>query len=376
MTIQPIMRSRRQRVRRSLSFLLVAVLAAAAGCGGDTQSVAGFNQTNLVSNVAGKALNTDPNLVDTRGIASPSMGAWMVANAGTGTATAYDGNGDLVPAGTGTVVTIAPASASPAGSRGVPSGVVANPTSGFVISGPAGTAPSQFIFSTFDGTIAGWSAAADATNAITVVDNSALEALYTGLAMGSNPTGGTFLYAASFRADAIDVFDETFAPVVPSGNFTDSRLPTNYAPYGIENIAGNLYVAYARKNAQTAAAIPGQGAGYVSVFDTQGNFVRRFTSQGQLNAPWGIAQAPASFGRFGGALIVSNTGDGHINAFDPVSGHFLGQLQRPTGGSITIRGLWGINFGNGGTAGSVETLYFTAGPSGGVEGLFGSLVPG
>lgn len=368
------MRPCRQRVCYGV-FLFLG-LAAVAGCGSDNQSVAGFTQTNLVGNLAGKATITDPNLVDPRGIVAPPAGAWMVANAGSGTSTAYDGNGDLVPAGSGTVVTIAPGAASPSGSKGVPSGVVANLTSGFVITAPAGAAPSDFIFATFDGTIAGWSATVDASNAITVVDNSASGAFYTGVAIGSNPTGGAFLYVASFRADAITVFDEDFAPITPSGSFIDSRLPTNYAPYGIENIAGNIYVTYARQNAQRTEPVPGDGAGYVSVFDTQGNFVRRFTSQGQLNVPWGIAQAPASFGRFGGALIIGNSGDGQLNAFDPVSGHFLGQLQKPSGGAVTIRGLWGIGFGNGGTAGSVDTLYFTAGPAGGTEGLFGTLVPG
>jgi uncharacterized protein (TIGR03118 family) len=372
------MRPRRHRVccRSWLVLGLAAIVAAVSGCGSDNQSVAGFTQNNLVSNVAGKATNTDLNLVGTVGIASPSAGAWMVANAGSGTSTAYDGNGDPFPAGTGTVVTIAAGAASPPGSHGVASGVVANPTSAFVITGPTGPAPSDFIFATFDGTIAGWSAAVDESNAIIAVDNSATGTLYTALTMGSNPSGGAFLYAASFRYNAIAVFDETFAPVTPAGSFIDPRLPTNYAPYGLANIAGDIYVAYAKQNPQKIAAVPGQGLGFVSVFDTEGNFVRRFTSQGQLNAPWGIAQAPASFSRFGGALIIGNTGDGHINAFDPVSGHFLGQLQHPSGGPLTIRGLWGIAFGNGGTAGSVDTLYFTAGPAGGTEGLFGSVTPG
>lgn len=363
--------------RRWTAFGLLGVVlfAVAGGCGNDDSSVAGFTQTNLISNVAGKAINTDPNLINTRGMARALIGAWMVANTGSGTATAYDGNGDPYPTAAGTVVTIPAGAASPTGSEGVPSGVVANPSDAFVVSGSAGTAPADFIFATLDGTIAGWSAAADASTAITVADNSAEGAIYTGLAIGSNPTGGAFLYAANFRANVIDVFDESFALVAVSGDWRDPRLPSNYAPYGIQNIAGDIYVTYARQNQQKNAAINGDGNGYVSVFDTEGNFIRRFTSQGQLNAPWGIAQAPASFSRFGGALIISNAGDGQINAFDPVSGRFLGQLQRPSGGALTIRGLWGIGFGNGDSAGSVDTLYFCAGPAGGSEGLFGSIDP-
>src|SRR5690606_37777958 len=149
-----------------------------------------------------------------------------------------------------------------------------------------------------------------------------------------------------------------------------------FGPYGIHNIAGNLYVTYARRNRQGTDVVSGGGNGFVSVFDTGGTFVRRFTSQGELNAPWGLAVAPASFGRFGGAILIANTGNGQVNAFDPVSGRFLGQLQVRSGAALSINGLRSIGFGNGGSAGSVDTLYFTAGPGGGSEGLFGTIVPG
>jgi uncharacterized protein (TIGR03118 family) len=326
--------------------------------------------------VAGKAALTDPNLVKAWGITRPLIGAWMVANNGSGTSTTYDADGNPYPPASGTVVAIPPAGSSPVGSLGTPTGVVSNPTGAFVIASDGIAAPADAIFATADGTLAAWSELVSPDTALTVVDNAGAEALYTGIAIGSNPTGGAFLYAADFRSGTVDVFDEQFDPVTIEGGFVDSRLPPSYAPYGIQNIAGDIYVSYAKQNRQQNDTVPGLGNGFVSVFDTEGNFVRRFTSQGQLNAPWGMAQAPASFGRFGGATIIGNAGDGHINAFDPVSGRFLGQLQRSSGGPITVRGLFGIGFGNGGIAGSVDTLYFAAGPSGGAEGLFGSIAPG
>lgn len=354
--------------------LLAALLASGIACSDDDGSGPGFLQTNLVSSATDQAPVIDPNLVNAWGIDRSPRGVWIVANNGTGTATAYDGDGTPSPPDRPTLITIPSGGAAP-DALGTPTGVVANPTAGFVIDGDGLAAPADFLFATADGTIAAWSELVSPDTAVTVVDNSAAAARYTGIALGSDPIAGPFLYGANFTAATVDVFDATFAPVSIAGGFVDTRLPNGYAPFGVQNVAGNIYVAYARQNRDRNGVVAGAGNGFVSVFDVDGTFVRRFTSQGQLNAPWGIAQTPASFGRFGGAIAISNAGDGHVNAFDPVSGRFLGQLQRPNGNAITIRGLFGIGFGNGSLAGSVQTLYFAAGINSGTNGLFGSIAP-
>jgi uncharacterized protein (TIGR03118 family) len=271
-------------------------------------------------------------------------------------------------------VIIPPPPGSPPDSLSLPTGIVFNDTADFVVSTVGAAAPASFIFSTEDGTIAGWSDRVDPTNAILVVDNSSAGAIYKGLAMGSN-AGGTFLYASNFRAGTIDVFDRRFVPATLSGSFDDPNIPTAFAPFGMQNINGNIFVTYAKRSTNQEDEVPGSGNGYVTVFDTNGEFVRRFASQGQLNSPWGIVQAPVSFGRLGGAILIGNFGDGHLNAFNPVGGTFLGQVNRPNGDPLTIEGLWGLGFGNGGTAGSTDTLYFTAGPNNEQDGLFGTVQP-
>ena len=160
-----------------------------------------------------------------------------------------------------------------------------------------------------------------------------------------------------------------------SGSFVDPNIPSGFAPFGIQNINGDIFVTYAKQDADKTDDVAGLGNGYVDVFDTSGVFVKRFASLGQFNSPWGMVLAPQSFGRFGGALIIGNFGDGHLNAFDPNMGTFLGQVNQPNGGSVTIPGLWGLGFGNGGNAGSTDTLYFTAGPNGESDGIFGTLTP-
>jgi hypothetical protein len=215
-------------------------------------------------------------------------------------------------------------------------------------------------------------------------DNSASGAVYKGLAVGNNGTAN-FLYATNFHANAVNVFDHNYAPVTLSvGNFSDPTIPMGYAPFNIQNIstgptvAGVLYVTYALQDAAGHDDVPGPGHGFINKFDLNGNLLGRFASQGTLNSPWGMALAPAGFGEFGGDLLVGNFGDGRINAFDPKTGAFLGQLTDRSGNPITIKGLWGLRFGNGGSGGDPNTLYFAAGipgPAGMVEdhGLFGSI---
>ena len=204
--------------------------------------------------------------------------------------------------------------------------------------------------------------------AILAADNSASGAVYKGLALGN------FLYATNFHEARVDAFDKTFAPASLSGSFTDPNIPAGFAPFGIANIGGSLYVTYAKQDEDQHDDVKGPGNGYVDVFDTNGTLVRRFASQGTLNSPWAVVRAPAGFGSLGDTILVGNFGDGHINAFDPNSGNLLGAL---TDGHhpIAIDGLWGLSFGNGASAGDVNTLFFTAGPGDEEHGLFGSLQP-
>jgi uncharacterized protein (TIGR03118 family) len=249
---------------------------------------------------------------------------------------------------------------------------VFNGTADFEVSAGA---PARFIFATEDGTISGW---ASGTSAVLKVDNSASEAIYKGLAIGNNGVAN-FLYAANFHEGTIDVFDATYASATLAGSFSDPTIPTGYAPFNIQNIGDILYVTYALQDADAEDDVPGLGHGFINKFDLNGNLIARFISRGSLNSPWGLAVAPATFGAFANALLVGNFGDGRINAFDPATGILLGQLADDSGHAISIEGLWGLKFGNGGNGGNLNALYFAAGIAGPDEledhGLFGSIVP-
>src|SRR5213594_2057345 len=261
---------------------------------------------------------------------------------------------------------------------GAPTGVVFNGGTGFAVSNGTATAPARFIFATEEGTILGWSPAVALTQAVVAVDNSAGGAVYKGLAIASTAAGDR-LYAANFHAGTVDVFDAGFHPV--SAGFSDVALPSGYAPFGIRNLGGTIYVTYALQDADKHDDVAGVGHGFVNAFDTDGHLLRRVASRGRLNSPWGLALAPADFGQFGGNLLVGNFGDGHINAFDPTrftgTGAFQtrGPLHSAAGRPIEIDGLWSSAFGNGAAAGPTNTLFFTAGPLKEQHGLFGSLVP-
>jgi uncharacterized protein (TIGR03118 family) len=291
-----------------------------------------------------------------------------VADNGTGVSTLYDGNGTPFPVGSPLVVTIpAPAGVTTA----APTGVVFNATTGFVVSKGSTSGASRFIFSTEDGTIAGWNPAVDPTHAILAVDRSAVGAgaVYKGLAIASNEDG-TFIYATNFRFGKIEMFDANFHLV---RSFTDPHLPKGYAPFGIQSIGSNLYVTFALQNAAKHDDVAGQGHGFVDVFSTSGHLMRRLISHGQLNSPWGLALAPASFGRFSKDLLVGNFGNGRINAYDPKTGERVGQLKSQAGDPIVIDGLWALEFGNDATAGPSNVLFFTAGIDGEMHGLFGKI---
>jgi uncharacterized protein (TIGR03118 family) len=334
-----------------------------------------FVQTNLISDIAGVARVTDPNLVNPWGIAySPTTpgnpgGPFWISDNNAGVSTVYNGDGSTAfPA-----VKIPPPAGSAPGALGTPTGVVFNGGSGFTVSQNGMSGTSIFIFATEDGTIAGWSPSVNVNSAITAVDNSknptaANGAVYKGLAIA-----GDFLYAADFRHGTIDVFGKDFKKATLKGNFTDPKIPAGFAPFNVQNIGGKLFVTYAKQNATKHDDVAGPGNGFVDVFSTNGILLQHLISHGALDSPWGLAMAPAGFGQFSGDLLVGNFGDGRINAFNPTTGTLIGPLNNQFGNPITIDGLWGLKFGNGGMAGDTKTLFFTAGIGGEQHGLFGSI---
>ena len=333
--------------------------------GASAQSSSTYVQTNIISDGGPgsvSALVTDSTLINPWGV-SVGPAIW-IDKAGSGSVAVDTAAGKIViPA-----VTIPAASAS---AQGTPSGTVYNNAgTGFNL---PGSTSALFLFGTLDGTIAAWNAT-NGTKAVTVVNNSA-KASYTDIALDTNATG-TFLLAANFKQGTVDVFDSTFAPHSLGGSFTDSTLPAGYSPFGIHSIGGNVYVTYAEVST-TNFELVGAGLGYVNEFDNNGNFIARVASQSVLNAPWGMALAPAGFGSFGGDLLIGNFGDGVINAFDPKTFAHVGSLNTSAGSPIANIGLWEIFFGqNTGqttTLGDPNTLYFAAGINGEKGGLFGSI---
>ncbi len=319
-----------------------------------------LRQVNLVSDVAGQALRVDPNLVNPWGIVPGASGVFWVSNNGTGTSTLYDPDGTPRPL----VVTI------PDGEN---TGVVAPAASdsAFRIPSADTTARAVFIFVTEGGNIAAWSPLVDPTHAITVASNG--DAVYKGVALGGSQSAPR-LFVADFAGGTIDVFDRDFARVATPGSFTDPTLPDSFAPFNVANLGGQIFVSYAQRNPATNDDVAGPGLGFVSVFDQDGNFLRRFASQGVLDAPWAMVRAVPGFGSLGGALLVGNFGDGRINAFDFASGSFIATLQDTMGNPLMIDGLWGLHFGLPVSGAAVaQRLYFAAGLDDEHHGLFGYL---
>jgi uncharacterized protein (TIGR03118 family) len=332
-----------------------------------------FTQVNLVSDLPAQANRFDANLINPRGMAlGTNSGIWIAAN-GSGTSTAYDGKGVALPSGSPQVITIP--SPSPNGAAtGTPSGVVTNDTDGFMISSNGVTGPATQLFATESGVIAGFSSNVDPSQAVIAVDNSAIGALYKGLAMGFDDRG-PLLFATNFRAGTVDVFDSNFAPISNSTMFKDPTMPGGYAPFGIAAINSQIYVTYALQNAQSTDAVSGVGRGFIDVFDTTGRLQQRFVSQSVLNAPSGLAWSPIQgYGALGNALLVGNLGDGTINAFDFKTGTYLGPLMDSSGKTIQIPGLWTLQFGLGVANADSSNLFFTAGIQQGQHGLFGMLL--
>ena len=339
-----------------------ATAARANDAEGDSEDLVAFVQTNLDSNIAGRAKVTDPHLKNAWGLAfAPGGPFWVNAN-GAGVATLYRGDGSIVPL----VVKIPGPMGSQSGFVAAPTGMIWNPTGAFLV--PSSKFPAIFIFDTEDGTISAWNPNVSLTSAVIAVDHSQSGAVYKGLAFGTNVNGNN-IYVTNFRAGQIEVFDNQFNPAVTDGKFADPHIPAGFAPFGIQNIDGDLWVTYAMQNAEKHDDVGGPGSGFVDVFDTDGHLLRRFAEHGALNSPWGLARAPYGFGQFSGDVLVGNFKDGRINVFDS-RGKFRGALRGPDGHTISIDGLWALEFGGGAKA-SPESLFFTAGPDGETNGLFG-----
>jgi uncharacterized protein (TIGR03118 family) len=336
---------------------------------------AGYVATGLLSDIPGLTAFTDPHLTNPWGIAAGPTSPFWFSDTGSSVTTMADGSGNPNFFGPALVVSIPGPNgiAAPA----MPTGTVANTGSGFDITANGRTGPSLFLFATQQGTIAGWNPHVDLTQAVTAVDNSStpgIGPIYTGLTIAAN-SQGTFLYAANFRSGQIDVFDDNFHAVHLSSAFTDPNLPAGFVPFNVQNLNGSLYVTYTKEQGGRYDATLAPGIGIVDVYSTDGQLLRRLTTGGPLDAPWGLAVAPDDFGAFSGDVLVGNFGDGRINAFDPSTGSFLGSLADSHGVPLSLPGLWGLSFGNDALAGSTSVLYFTAGIGNEHHGLFGVIEP-
>lgn len=347
-------------LRRGIALLLAGTLGTQA-CASDF-----YVRRNLVANTgAPGADHVDPNLVNAWGIAFNPYGVVWLADNGTGMSTLYDGTGKAQP-----LVVRVPAAQAPQ-KAGKPTGIVFYGGNGFMVTRGAATGPARFIFASEDGALSAWAPTVDPTNAIVVATMP--DAIYKGLAVSGNGSGSQ-LYATDFHHGRVDVYDASFKPVpLHPDAFRDPNLPAGFAPFGIQAIHGDVYVSYAKQDADKEDDVPGPGLGFIDVFSPQGTLLRRLAARGTLNAPWGMALAPAGFGRHANELLVANFGDGVINTFDLSSGHFKGKLKGADHKALHIDGLWGLAFGNGVAEQPVDTLFFTAGPDDEANGLYGRI---
>jgi uncharacterized protein (TIGR03118 family) len=396
-------------VRYATVAVTVAVAAAFSVAVGTAQSGrTGFVETDLVVNKQVNGVPTvtdrngvvhvaqffDPNLVNPWGISASATSPFWISDNNSGVSTLYDSAGTPQ-----SLVVSIPAPGNPLSSGGTPSGTVFNIASGqqaFKISGVTTTgaaisAPALFLFSTEDGTIAGWNPAVNpvgfdpakaGTYAIIAVNHSAQPtpaagAVYKGLAIATNPSSHqTLLYATNFRAGTVEIYDSSFMPTGPADAFTDPKLPKGYAPFNIAALPVNgalgLFVTYAKQDAAKHDDDAGQGHGIVDTYDLDGQVAIRFAQHGQLDSPWGIAIAPATFGSLAGDVLIGNFGNGQVNVFAP-DGTFVDKLRDAHGQAIVIDRLWALQVGNGGSGGDPGAVYFTAGLNDEQDGLFGRL---
>jgi len=353
--------------------LLVGTIALAAILPGAWRADADpYVQTDLVSDIPGLAALTEPELHNPWGVSHTGTSPIWTSNQGTNTANLFSITSALtvtkaIPAASNGNITIPPGGAGAVG----PTGQVANTNTASFLVGNGGDGNSgHFIFANLNGTISAWDAKQTAFVQVTTPG-----ALYTGLAINS---AQNMLYAANGNnGGSIDVFNSAFKPVnLAAGAFTDPNLPTGFVPFNVQDINGNVYVTYAPagRAAQSGATA---GMGVVDVYDENGVLLQRLITGSQLAAPWGLALAPASFGEFANDLLVGNFSFAlsEINAFDPTTGMFEGTIPVDPGSGNTPGGLWGLIFGNGGSGGPANTLFFSDGINGEADGLFGALTP-
>lgn len=343
-----------------------------------------YAQRNLVSDGAVPAEHTDTNLVNSWGLDALPTTPWWVADNGTGVSTLYNGDGIAQPstAPMPLVVTIPGVD----GQASAPTGLVANTTTDFPVTLQGTTLPARFIFDTEDGTIAAWTLTSPVSReAVTEVPASMTSgAVFKGLAIASTPFGSR-LYATDFHNGMVRVFDGDFHEVTRPGTFTDRKIPDGFAPFGIRVIRGVVLVTYAKQDADKHDDVAGPGLGFVDAYSEGGTLLARVASRGKLNSPWGLALAPAGFGPQSFRLLVGNFGDGHIVSFGlhREDGHDRGDQRddmdddgmyfQGANGPIVIDGLWALSFGNGAAAGPTNALFFTSGPNGEADGLFGRI---
>jgi uncharacterized protein (TIGR03118 family) len=326
-----------------------AVMFTAASARADT-----YSWTNFQSDIPGVAQHTDPNLVNPWGMAVGSTGTIWVSDNGTGVSTLYNQDGTAVPL----VVEIPTAARNRDGAN--PTGIAFNSTQFFQVTKNGTSAPAIFIFVSEDGSISGWNPTLDQTHAIIAVDHGTNRgvnrAIYKGATLGL-ANDHNFLYVTDFHTGKVETYDENFHQVNPGG-FVDPNLPAGYGPFGIRNFNGEIFVTYAKQDHAREDDVACPGCGFVNVFDTSGNFLRRLISNGELNAPWGLALLE------GDELWVGNFGDGRINNYDPVTGTFIETLMRADGTPLQFDGLWDLLPQDAG-------VFFTAGIADEEHGLFG-----
>jgi len=352
-----------------------------------------YTETDLVSDISGKAPIVDPNLRNPWGLTRSSGSPWWVGNNNSGTSTLYtgagiapnafptdphpDSNGNGINSPFNNFVMVPPPGFAP-GTQSAPTGVVFNgsPTDFPVAPGKQAI----FIFATEDGTISGWNPMVNVTNAILKVDNSdkgsANSAVYKGMTSGEID-GKKFLYVANFRSARVEVYDTNFQRVhLGEDAFEDERIREGFAPFNVQNIGGSLFVTYAKQDGPRHDPVGGDGLGFVDIFSTKGEFQGRLEHGDWFNAPWGVVWTPRDFGEFSNTILVGNFRSGWIAAFNGFTKKFIGFMRNDKDGSpVFIDGLWSLTFGNNGGAGSSNTLFFTAGPNNETDGLFGTLTP-
>jgi uncharacterized protein (TIGR03118 family) len=336
-----------------------------------------YTTTNLVSNTGAAPVN-DPNLQNAWGLVSSPGSPWWVSNNAGGTSTLYSVN----PTGTAAtvvplVVTVANAPGQPA--PGSPTGVMFNGSPTDFLLAPGKQA--VFVFVTEDGTVQGWNPGIALNNPVIKVDNStapnaANGAVYKGATI-AEIDGKKFILAANFRSGRVDAFDTNFKQVhLDDDAFSDERIPRGFAPFNVQGVGPNIYVTFAKQNAAKHDPVPPEpGLGFVDVFNSHGRLLQRFEHGPWMDAPWGVVWATQHFGEFTNTILIGQFRGGNVSAFNPVTGRFLGNMLNPDGTTLNIDGLWALRFGNDVNAGPATTLFFTGGPNGEVNGLFGTLKP-